>query len=159
MRRSLRLLSVLGCLTRARYEDARRLPPLDTDLRQEITEFYEKLFPLLTTHGTIKRCFVLSTASYKAPEDTFSLKWWFGVWAVRIFLGTAYQEINGMSRAVAALPVDKVGWTLFRYLSLSLKLMRSSANVQLTGCQALTMVRPRPCVLDSLATENLMAFS
>lgn len=85
-----------------------------TDNSKAITEFYETLFPLLTTHGSIRRCFVLSTASYKAPEDRFSLKWWFGVWSVKLFLGSAYQEINGMSRAAASLPSDKIEWTLFR---------------------------------------------
>ncbi|KAF2487589.1 hypothetical protein BDY17DRAFT_14303 [Neohortaea acidophila] len=79
-----------------------------------ITEFYDKLFPLLPTDSTIKRCFVLSTASYSAPEDRRSLKWWFGILAIKLFLGTAYKEINGMSRAVTSLPTEQVEWTLFR---------------------------------------------
>lgn len=83
-------------------------------MEQAITEFYNRLFPLLPTDSTIKRCFVLSTASYSAPEDKQSIKWWFGILAIKLFLGTAYQEINGMSRAVTSLSMEKVEWTLFR---------------------------------------------
>lgn len=66
-------------------------------------------------HGKIKRAMITSTASYAAPEDKFSLKWWFGIFFIKWFAGSAYYEINGMSRAtIECLPLDQVAWTLFR---------------------------------------------
>jgi hypothetical protein len=47
------------------------------------------------------------------PEDNEPFKWWFGILAVRYLGGTAFQEINGLSRATAALRPE-IEWTLFR---------------------------------------------
>lgn len=57
---------------------------------------------------------VLSTPSYKAPEDRTTIKWWFAIWVVWLVGGTTYQEINGLSKATAALPGDIFEWTIFR---------------------------------------------
>lgn len=58
---------------------------------------------------------ITSTGSYAAPEDTFSWKWWFGILVIKWLAGSAYAEINGMSRAtIEGLPVERVAWTLFR---------------------------------------------
>ena len=57
---------------------------------------------------------ILSTGSYKVPEDKETWKWWFGIWTIRITGGSAFQEIVGMSKATASLPVEQIEWTLFR---------------------------------------------
>ncbi len=46
--------------------------------------------------------------------DLLVLRLWLIVWMIYLFGGTAYQDINGLSRATAALPSDKVEWTIFR---------------------------------------------
>lgn len=81
-----------------------------------VSEFYRTiLFPLVATEGKIKRALITSTASYSAPGDTFSLKFWFGTTMLKWLAGSAYYEINGMSKAVIdLLPVDEVAWTMFR---------------------------------------------
>ena len=58
---------------------------------------------------------VTSTGSYTAPEDRFSLKWFFGILLIRIVGGTTYREINGMSAAVLAVPTETIEWTMFRW--------------------------------------------
>ncbi|KAK0260158.1 hypothetical protein LTR35_018024 [Friedmanniomyces endolithicus] len=78
-----------------------------------IAEFYEQLFPLLQ-QSSIRRCMILSTASYKVPEDRSSWKWGFMTMVIKLMGGTVYQEINAMSRATATLLGNKVEWTLFR---------------------------------------------
>lgn len=84
---------------------------------QPITEFYERLYPLLPD-SSVRRCFILSTASYKVPEDKETFKWWFGItFGIRFVGGTAYDEINGLSKATASLPTE-IEWTLFRYVSM-----------------------------------------
>lgn len=81
-----------------------------------ISEFYERFCPLLLGDSSVRRFLVLSTASYKVPEDRNTFIWWLGIWFIRLVAGTAYQEINGLSKAVAVLPSGKIGWTLFRYV-------------------------------------------
>lgn len=82
-------------------------------------DFYRKFFPLIVEKSKIKRAMITSTASYKAPEDKFSLKWWVGVATIKWFAGSAYSEINAMSRAVIeGLPLESVEWTLFRCVDL-----------------------------------------
>ena len=66
-----------------------------------ITEFYERLYPLILSakeEGTcsIDRVMVLSTPSFKVEEDNFSLKWWFGVWFVYLAFGDAYAEVSSL---------------------------------------------------------------
>lgn len=92
-------------------------PYADAGPLQPVGDFYRKLFRLILEKSKIKRAMITSTASYKAPEDKFSLKWWFGITMVKWFAGSAYYEINAMSRAtVECLPVENVEWTLFRYV-------------------------------------------
>lgn len=82
---------------------------------QPVADFYRTFFPLLLEHGRIKRAMITATASYSAPEDRFSLKWWFGITCIKWLGGSAYYEINGMSRAtIECLNVERVEWTLFR---------------------------------------------
>lgn len=57
---------------------------------------------------------ILSTASYSVREDKTSFKWWIVVCIIWLLAGSAYAEINGISKATASLPSDKVEWTLFR---------------------------------------------
>lgn len=57
---------------------------------------------------------ILSTASYRVPEDRSSWKWGFMTMVIKLMGGTVYQEINAMSRATATLLGNKVEWTLFR---------------------------------------------
>lgn len=96
------------------------LPPAfsvdaDAGMAQPVSEFYRAFFPLLLEHGQIKRAMITSTASYSAPEDTCSAKWWFGIFCIKWFAGSAWNEINGMSRAtVEELDLERVEWTLFR---------------------------------------------
>ena len=77
-----------------------------------ISEFYQRLYRLLPD-SKIRRCLVLSTASYKVSEDRQTIKWWLGIWFIWLAAGTAYNEINGLSKATAALPA-KIEWSLFR---------------------------------------------
>lgn len=82
---------------------------------QPVSDFYRQLFPIILEQGKIKRVMITSTASYHAKGDKFSLKWWFGITAIKWLAGSAYYEINGMSKAaVEELPVERVEWTLFR---------------------------------------------
>ena len=84
---------------------------------QPVADFYRAFFPLVVSHSNIKRAMITSTASYKAPEDRFALKWWFGITMIRLFGGSAYAEINGLSRAtIECLPLEDGGveWTLMR---------------------------------------------
>jgi hypothetical protein len=64
--------------------------------------------------NTLRHCIVLATPSFKVAEDKSSLKWWFGVFMVRMLFGDAYADIVGIGKAVSALPVDEIEWTLFR---------------------------------------------
>lgn len=82
-------------------------------MSEVITEFYERVYTLLPD-SSIRRCMVLSTASYSAPEDRIALKWRLVVWLIWLLAGTAYREIYGLSEATAALPDDKFEWTLSR---------------------------------------------
>lgn len=83
---------------------------------QPITQFLEKLFPLIRQDEScsIRRCLMLATPSFKVADDRSSLKWWLGVWMVRLLFGDAYAEIVGIGRTVSALPIDEIKWTLFR---------------------------------------------
>lgn len=57
---------------------------------------------------------ICGTPSVQVPEDQFSLKWYLMVWLLKTLVGDAYKEITGMGRAVFALPLDEVEWTMFR---------------------------------------------
>ncbi|CAG8948983.1 hypothetical protein HYFRA_00002112 [Hymenoscyphus fraxineus] len=79
-----------------------------------ITECLKNLYPLLLQNGTTKRIMILSTASYSAPEDTSSFKWYMAInWYIRVIGGDSYAEINGMAKETAALG-EKIHWTMFR---------------------------------------------
>ncbi|KUJ08270.1 NAD(P)-binding protein [Mollisia scopiformis] len=79
-----------------------------------ITNAFKTLFPLLLSNGTTKRVLVLSTASYSAPEDTASFKWWVAVNCyVKVIGGDTYEEIVGFTEETVALG-EKIKWTAFR---------------------------------------------
>ncbi|KAL2062066.1 hypothetical protein VTL71DRAFT_6332 [Oculimacula yallundae] len=78
-----------------------------------ITKALTTLYPHLLTHS-FSRILILSTASYSAPEDTRSLKWWVSInMYIRILPGDAYDEIRGMAQATVDLG-EKIKWTVFR---------------------------------------------
>jgi NAD(P)-dependent dehydrogenase (short-subunit alcohol dehydrogenase family) len=92
------------------------LGPVQGELKKgqlPITAGNKIIVPLLQKHRYTRILF-LSTASYKVPQDRFSLLFSLVVWAVYLFVRGAYQEINGFTPLVASLPVDEVAWTVFR---------------------------------------------
>ncbi|KAH7079418.1 hypothetical protein FB567DRAFT_449900, partial [Paraphoma chrysanthemicola] len=92
------------------------LGPVMTDLKKghmPITDGYKLIIPLLQKHG-YKRTLILSTASFKVPEDHFSFVFSIMVWGIYLFARAAYDEINGFSPLVAQLPKDELGWTIYR---------------------------------------------
>ncbi|KAK3724146.1 hypothetical protein LTR37_001269 [Vermiconidia calcicola] len=84
-----------------------------------MTEFYERLYQLVPDYSSIRRCIVLSTASFKVPEDTVTWKWWIVISMISLLGGTCYQEINGLSRATSSLGGNDIQWTLFRVPNLT----------------------------------------
>ncbi|KAH7372102.1 hypothetical protein BKA64DRAFT_767744 [Cadophora sp. MPI-SDFR-AT-0126] len=83
-----------------------------------ITNALRTLYPHLLTHS-YTRILTLSTASYSAPEDTRSLKWWVAInMYVRVIGGDAYDEVRGMAQATVDLG-EKIKWTVFRVPLLS----------------------------------------
>jgi len=79
-----------------------------------ITDALRTLYPLLLSSGTTKRVLVLSTASYSAPEDSRSIKWFVAInLYIKVIGGDTYPEITGISKETVALG-EKIGWTLFR---------------------------------------------
>jgi hypothetical protein len=78
-----------------------------------ITEGY-KLITLMLQKHRYDRVLAVSTASYKAPEDRFSLLYALMVWSVYLLFRSAYNEINGFTPLITSLPVDEVKWTVFR---------------------------------------------
>lgn len=92
------------------------LGPVTTALKKghkPITDGYNLLIPLLQKHG-YKRTLILSTASFKVPEDNFSILFSLMVMGVYLFARAAYDEITGFSPLVAQLPKDDLGWTIYR---------------------------------------------
>ena len=82
-------------------------------MHKPITDGYRLILSLLQKYN-YRRGLFLSTASYRAPEDSFSLLFRLMVNLIYWFFNVAYQEINGFSSQIAALPVDKIAWTVFR---------------------------------------------
>jgi len=79
-----------------------------------ITNAFKILYPLLLSNGTTKRVLVLSTASYSAPEDTSSFKWWLAINCyIKVIGGDSYTEILGFTEETVALG-EKMKWTAFR---------------------------------------------
>jgi len=78
-----------------------------------VTDGFKIIVPLLQKYG-FERMMVLSTASYKAPEDRFYLLYWLMVMAVYLVFRPAYDEINGFTPLVTGTPADELGWTVFR---------------------------------------------
>ncbi|KAF2023050.1 hypothetical protein EK21DRAFT_95231 [Setomelanomma holmii] len=78
-----------------------------------VTDGYKTIIPLLQKYK-YKRALVLSTASYKVPEDRFTLLFSLMVWMVYLFARVAYDEVNGFSPLVAQLPADEFAWTIYR---------------------------------------------
>jgi nucleoside-diphosphate-sugar epimerase len=85
-----------------------------TNITQPITDALRTLYPLLLFNGTTKRILILSTASYSAPEDKHSIKWFFAInFYVKVIGGDTYEEIKGMAEETVALG-EKIDWTVFR---------------------------------------------
>jgi len=79
-----------------------------------ITDALHTLYPLLLANGTTKRILILSTASYSAPEDSHSVKWFFAInFYIRVIGGDTYDEIRSMAEETVALG-EKIDWTVFR---------------------------------------------
>lgn len=78
-----------------------------------VTDCYAKLYPRLIEHG-YERALILSTPSYVAAEDKGGLKWTAVVSLIKVIGGSAYQEISGLGKLTAEVPVGKLAWTLFR---------------------------------------------
>jgi len=79
-----------------------------------ITDALRTLYPLLLANGTTKRILILSTASYSAPEDSYSIKWFFAInFYIKVIGGDTYEEIKGMAEETVALG-EKIDWTVFR---------------------------------------------
>ncbi|KAI0996271.1 hypothetical protein K3495_g11910 [Podosphaera aphanis] len=83
-------------------------------VKMPITTALRVLYQLLLEAGTFKHILTLSTPSFPAPEDKFSLKWFIAVNGyIRLFHMDAYEEIRGIAQATVDLG-DKVEWTVFR---------------------------------------------
>ncbi|KAF2826718.1 hypothetical protein CC86DRAFT_369900 [Ophiobolus disseminans] len=78
-----------------------------------ITDGFKIIVPLLQKYR-YNRTLVLSTASYKAPEDKFSIAYWLMIMVVYLLVRPAYDEINGFAPIVTRTPADELGWTVFR---------------------------------------------
>ncbi|RDW56937.1 NAD(P)-binding protein-19 [Coleophoma crateriformis] len=79
-----------------------------------ITNALKILYPLLLANGTTKRVMVLSTASYSAPQDTASLKWFVAIQCyIKVIGGDTYEEISGFTKETVALG-SAIEWTVFR---------------------------------------------
>lgn len=84
------------------------------DIQKPITAALKKFYPFLLAANPQIRILILSTASYSAPQDTRSVKWFFGIQGfIRTIGGSSYNEISGMAAATVSLG-DEVEWTLFR---------------------------------------------
>jgi hypothetical protein len=78
-----------------------------------ITDAYRIILPLLQKHNYTRALFI-STASYRAPQDAFSILYSLMVWSVYLFFSTAYKEINGFTPLFTEIPVEELAWTVFR---------------------------------------------
>ncbi len=82
-------------------------------LRQAILAGYKILIPLLVEHH-FRRGLFLSTPSYTAPDDQWSLKWYILITIISLLFPSAYRDLVGYSTFIAAQPTDQLRWTLFR---------------------------------------------
>jgi hypothetical protein len=105
------------------------LLPMLTHL-QPIADALRMLYPLLLANGTTKRIMVLSTASYSAPEDRWSFKWYAAInFYIKVIGGDTYKEVSSIAKETVALG-DKIGWTVFRVpLLKGTKLLENSGGV------------------------------
>lgn len=78
-----------------------------------IADGYRVIIPLLRRYK-YERTLNVSTASYKAPQDRFSILYMLMIWAVYLFVRPAYTEINTMTPLITDLPTDEIKWTVFR---------------------------------------------
>jgi len=78
-----------------------------------ITDGYKIIVTLLQKYQ-YTRTLMLSTASYKAPEDTFSLVYWLMVMMVYLAMRPGYDEINGFTPLITSTSAVELGWTVFR---------------------------------------------
>ncbi|KAK0105038.1 hypothetical protein ONS95_004594 [Cadophora gregata] len=100
-------------------------PTLGEKKGMPITHALQTLYPHLLANS-YTRILTLSTASYSAPEDTRSVKWWVAInMYVRVIGGDAYNEVRGMAQATVDLG-EKIKWTVFRVPLLSGKALGDS---------------------------------
>ncbi|EKD18918.1 uncharacterized protein L3040_008138 [Drepanopeziza brunnea f. sp. 'multigermtubi'] len=93
-------------------------PTLGEKKGTPITQALKTLYPHLLA-ASYTRILTLSTASYPAPEDTRSIKWWIAInLYVRVLGGDSYDEIRGMAQATVDLG-ESIKWTVFRVPLLS----------------------------------------
>ena len=81
--------------------------------QKPVTDGFKIIVPLLQKYG-YERMMVLSTASYKVPEDRFYWVYWLMVMVVYLVFRPAYDEITGFTPLVTGTPADELGWTVFR---------------------------------------------
>jgi len=94
-------------------------PTLGERKGNPITLCLQTFYPLLLESGTFKRVLLLSTASYSAPEDSTSIKWWVSINCyIKVIGGSSYDEIRGMAQVTVDLG-EKISWTVFRVPLLS----------------------------------------
>ncbi|KAH7311073.1 hypothetical protein BKA65DRAFT_163462 [Rhexocercosporidium sp. MPI-PUGE-AT-0058] len=100
-------------------------PTLGEKKGTPITHALQTLYPHLLNYS-YTRILTLSTASYSAPEDRTSLKWWVAInMYVRVIGGDTYDEIRGMAQATVDLG-EKIKWTVLRVPLLSGKKLDES---------------------------------
>ncbi|KAF2731692.1 hypothetical protein EJ04DRAFT_566594 [Polyplosphaeria fusca] len=78
-----------------------------------VTDGYALILPLLRKHN-YTRLLSISTASYRAPQDGFSLLTSILVYLVYLFGNAAYQEINGFTPLIASISTEELEWTVAR---------------------------------------------
>ncbi|KAF2210637.1 hypothetical protein CERZMDRAFT_99251 [Cercospora zeae-maydis SCOH1-5] len=103
-------------------------PGIPSRVGTPISDWYrETLYPLILSEEAcqIRRVLVLSTPSFRVPEDKFSVKWWCGVQFVYWLFGDAYDEVVGIANVTTKGPLlsardsahgngEEVAWTVFR---------------------------------------------
>jgi hypothetical protein len=76
------------------------------------------IVPLLRENH-VNRALILSTPAYTAPEDRSAIKWTIPLFLLKMFGGSAYEEMSKMGELVASEPPHELRWTLFRVPNLT----------------------------------------
>lgn len=85
---------------------------------QPVLDGMKVIIPLLRENH-VRRALILSTPAYTAPEDRNALKWTIPLFLLKIFGGSAHEEMLKMGELVASQPSHELMWTLFRVLHLT----------------------------------------